>query len=795
MLQDISAIRIKGANFSVDTELSLFDHHKGKHRMQIIYGKNGAGKSTIAKAFLKIKGIEEPKLERAELLDKEGNIIILESEEKKQIAVFNEKFIDDNIRFNSEGLDTIVVIGEQKDVDDKINEAKQRKDIIDAKLLENEEKYKKYLDKSNQASPIYYELKLVENLKGDHNWAGRDKEIHNKKQNTRVTEDTYQKFINRKPVKSRDELLVDFAEYKKQYEEAKNGTKKIEHSIKTDIKHEFEEIEVQALLKKKIEKPQLSDREKYLLSIVETKGHQHLIEIKNYFENEENKQCPYCLQEVSEDYTEKLLQGIVKILSKESEEHLTALRLLKTGIVAINLDEYKILDSKILDNCYTSIEAVNVAITKLNELIEQKINCVFEPIEMPKLDIADKYKTLLENLSRLEENRKCYNRSVVDTSEIVNALKNINDDIAYYDIVKEFTELKKQKKAKLEEDKILSQLKGEQQNLRNEIQALEARKSNIDIAMDKINNDLRYIFFQNGRLALDYRDGKYVLLSRGHSVTPEQISIGERNAIALCYFFNNLVQNKTEKEAYKSISLLIVDDPVSSFDRENKVGILSYLKFALSKFIEGCVDTKVVVMTHDLQIMFDIFKLSDEITKACDRSNPIQGRNRATVCELINRNIQNIKMEKRQEYSLLLEEIYDFGLNANDDKEVVIGNMMRRALEAYGSFCYKQGIAEISSDHEILAELEEPFNRYFENLMYRLILNGESHLKEQVQTINDINFFEFISLDEKQRTARDIICLIYKLNKLHLLKHLASKKDASNVIEGWCGDIEENSIS
>ena len=57
MLKDISSIKLQGANFSTATTLPILDSSDGKHaKASLIYGRNGSGKSTIARSFRKLKG-------------------------------------------------------------------------------------------------------------------------------------------------------------------------------------------------------------------------------------------------------------------------------------------------------------------------------------------------------------------------------------------------------------------------------------------------------------------------------------------------------------------------------------------------------------------------------------------------------------------------------------------------------------------------------------------------------------------------------------------------------------------
>lgn len=46
-----------------------------------------------------------------------------------------------------------------------------------------------------------------------------------------------------------------------------------------------------------------------------------------------------------------------------------------------------------------------------------------------------------------------------------------------------------------------------------------------------------------------------------------------------------MLQEKTIKMLFNDEYLIIIDDPVSSYDFENKIGILSFLKLKLSQFL------------------------------------------------------------------------------------------------------------------------------------------------------------------------------------------------------------------
>ena len=67
-------------------------------------------------------------------IDANGVVVPLSEEEKSRIVVFNEEFVEKQIRFQQEGLETVVVLGAAVDVEEQLNEAIDRlSDLKDKK--------------------------------------------------------------------------------------------------------------------------------------------------------------------------------------------------------------------------------------------------------------------------------------------------------------------------------------------------------------------------------------------------------------------------------------------------------------------------------------------------------------------------------------------------------------------------------------------------------------------------------------------------------------------------------------
>jgi hypothetical protein len=195
------------------------------------------------------------------------------------------------------------------------------------------------------------------------------------------------------------------------------------------------------------------------------------------------------------------------------------------------------------------------------------------------------------------------------------------------------------------------------------------------------------------------------------------------------------------------------------------------------------------MMTHDISVLYDMEKVLKEIAKECTEANKSA---KYCLLELGCSGIEPFQVKKHNEYTRLLEIIYDYALNGTNEIELVIGNIMRRVLEAFSTFLYRKGIDDISYNKVILAEIDETIRTYFQNLMYRLVLHGESHYEEHVQGFQGMEFFSHLSQGEKQRTARDIICFMYVLNRSHILSHLSPSAEPD--IVGWIANIRSATL-
>ena len=781
MIEDIYKIKFKGAAFTQETILPFFD--KENERISIIYGRNGSGKSTVSKAIMKAAREDIDGIESAAFLSSDDSLVNLANTNEKSVYVFNEQYIVDNIKLKKEGLDTIVMLGKQVDLDEQILKAVvEQSDLLKRQETLNAE-YRQYENPLSPISPQYYFDKMKKILTGNTNWAGRVNDIKEGKRNASVSEPVINSLVEKKPNDSLEVLESAYKVKFGQLKQAKTGEGKITTLVKAENLKVVDEISIIKLLGQRIEKPVLTERERYLISLLNTEKDNQLEEMKEFFSNSRATMCPFCLQEISVEYREDFFRSISKVLSRIVEEHKINLAKCKINEIYFDTVPFEVVDKELLKKCGEQVALVNAKITEVNSLLQKKMDNPYEEITLSKLEINDEFRKLRSLLDDLQRKIAVYNRPFENVALLRKELLEINDHRAYYQIKDDYDAYNMQIENKKEKEKEIRQVTDDLSKANNLINELKAQKENVDIAVDIINENLKYVFFSSNKLEIKVENGAYKLLSSGSRVRPKDISLGERNILALCYFFTEILNRKEKDKAYSNELLVVIDDPISSFDNENKIGIMSLLKNKIGSILASNSHTKFIVLSHDIQAVFDLEKMCAEVNKKVTRE--LSGSCKYRLLELTQKDFRDFRYKKHNEYTELIQEIYNFALYGSEDRELMIGNVMRRALEGFSTFCFKLGIDEVSCNPEVLEILGDDFKDYFENLMYRLVLNSESHMEECVRGIPNSDFCKMYTKEEKQKTARHILVFLYLLNPLHVKVHLEGISNSIHNIEQW----------
>lgn len=793
MIEQIASVKLKGSFFNTETQLDFFGSSNTKKlsKHSIVYGQNGTGKSTISKIFLENKnGLSETS--KLSFYDNNNNQLGTPS----NLFVFNEDYIDNNIKVEGNGIACICMFGRQGDFRKKIEatqnalsrtmERKSNEILLWEKLKDEAEK--SYEDCKNTLRKL---------------WSERDKEINNiynrgkflseQKINTRVTDDVLHVIVLNKDItEDKTSLYDEFINKKISFEQiCKNSQNKL-NQFELCVKNLTSYEELKCVLTKQIKREtELTDRDKRIIELITLLPDKYKKQLED-----NNDICPYCFRDIDDCARENINAIILKALSNnEYESYIEELNNLKDKYESykydIDLSQYLPFIEKESKDFNSANDDFSKEIEKIIELIRDRITQPYEEyIILEEKDLLGNINKSFENLKNklgsFKEAIAVFNKKIDSVLECKKELIDLNSKIAWLEIKQNYDNYC-QSKSKLtqQEKRVENFIKGESV-LTQRLNELNSNLKQYSIAKDSINEYLRYVFCDTNRLVLSENGDYYSLSSNGVPlVNPKQLSIAERNILALCFFITQLNENLEVGTEFSRDSFIVIDDPVSSIDNLNKIGIYSLFRFFISEVSKKS-NSRILLLTHSLNAAFDFYRIFENNI----RSNGEKVR--FAIHELKDKKLHDFKFNMRNEYSANITTIYEYALS-NNNSSISIGNVMRRVLEAFSTFNYKLGIEKITTNDQILAKIDEKLRPYFRNKMFRLVMHTLSHTEEAVRTESD--FFEIISENEKIITAKDLLSFLYLLDKNHLIYHIKGdshkEEDIRKTLESWISEIKQ----
>ena len=321
---------------------------------------------------------------------------------------------------------------------------------------------------------------------------------------------------------------------------------------------------------------------------------------KSYLNIKEDK-CPYCTAEV-EDRKKEMIQKVSTEYNATAIGHLVQM----LGIFE-RLDKYFSEDVKI---------QLNTIVANSGGLTDVEIGYLVQ--------VKEQIETLLKQLKNLE---KLSFHSFSDIATIEEKIQQFKIDLGLIPFVNsdETQQVVNPLNASL--DAILErigELKGKIDKQKRQIATtIETYQEDINSFLEMAGYKYQIVIEEeNEKYLMRLKHIDYSLYVNGGS---QHLSFGEKNAFALMLFMYECLS--------KNPDLIILDDPISSFDKNKKYAIM-YRLFRGQKSFK---DKTVLMLTHDIEPIIDTVKIK------CDIFQPAP---KAYFLQIENNKIEEIEIAK-----------------------------------------------------------------------------------------------------------------------------------------------------
>jgi len=342
-----------------------------------------------------------------------------------------------------------------------------------------------------------------------------------------------------------------------------------------------------------------------------------------------------------------------------------------------------------------SIETLIISCQSKIDNIEVQGNFDFELL-------AGSLKEIEESISTISKTK---NEQLLELRKKLNNLTTLVKGAIGLEILKS-TSIKDNLQEVKDKETELKEKRENNKKKQQEIQDLKQQKSlTKDFAdfVSQILNDINISL----KVELDTDNKNYIIKSTNENatLTIKDISEGEKNLLALLFFYYELFADNKQQNVKPEIELIIVDDPISSMDDSNKFYILELMKNLLELS-----NQQIFVLTHSWE---DYCNLSYG-KKAWENNQPFatfEIRKSNGVSELSQ--LKNIE----KPYKYLFKEIFEFSQKREDDLKTDCQiyhypNVMRRVFEEWYSFKIGRDLNLTSSQQDrITSELKITENR------------------------------------------------------------------------------------
>lgn len=733
-------------------------------KYNLFYGWNGSGKSTLSGLFRCIENRTQsekfPSSELTVAID-DGTLITQENivDAELNVYTFNQDFIEENISWNSV-VKSILLVDKAK--------IKERERLEELKNLQKigSEAYSK-------------EAEDIRKLNGAVSKFGTDSARHMKRSLQSI--DTADRYYLNYDKRKFEAFVTKNIEVMKTDKPLLNEEKIIEltNAAKPDQRNTIlftqQAINQETLVKAK---ERLDD---LLKTSVVSKTIQRLVEhgdIKSWVEtglelhkNHDSIECEFCGNTITEERT-KQFESHFNDDYKAFQDRLVKADAWLTGqyiqvpALPASSDFYEEFRSEYGKSCAALEKAANdisEEISAWHTILKEKTGNPLETgltVEFINDSSINAYNNAMTAIATTvgKHNHKSNNfKEETDKSK-----KQLELHYATTE-VKSFAYLNKKKEV-ADRTAANGTLKATITNRNSEIRNLEDSLSNEGLGADQFNEAL-HKFLGRSELTLRFSPVKkgYEILRNDSIPVAGNLSEGEKTAIAFVYFITKLKENDNKMEN----TIVVVDDPVSSFDSNHLFHAYSFLRSNCDK------SKQLFVFTHN----FTYFKLIRDwfegVNRNRRRKTPPKDSNAyfytiesttAVPRQSTFKDADSSLVNYNSEYHYIFSKLHAYkdSISLSRDEAFLTANLARKLLESFFSFKFPKNRSDIAQLMNCGLRGCEITDEATKEKIYRFI-NKYSH--SAIIEINEESSENL--LGESQNIIGDIFTWLREVDEIH----------------------------
>lgn len=683
-------------------------------RINLIYGQNGSGKSTISGYFYKPG-------------DEAYKHCSFSDTDKYRYIVYNSQFIEDSFYNKSEQPGIFTLSQENKEVMEAIALNEKKLSKLKKEIIRIDDDLDKK-DKMIQKVVSTYQKKIWE------------KTSHIRKKDGGLG-DLMAGYLQKSSISLRlsqqvEMEEIDTADLISDYIKLKSNKNLSYQSLIIPATPFFSEDQVGMLSTSLI-----PSGDSYLSMVIDQLGNSDWIRTGlSYIDGE---QCPFCQKNTIDDL---FREEVKKIFDDAYDKMISKLKELQSSYKKM-IDDFTsgIQSTVMLSNYINDKDEFNEGLEQANLIFEANLRFIKEKIDKPSLNVEvitenpsanslvekmKKYNDEINTINTMVEN---YDNSVEQLkSNVWKSLRNICNDLIE-------AQNKQIQELILERGDIVSckdKVQNEIETLNTSSIDLKKQTSNIDETVEKINSTLSSLGISHFKIKKN-ADANFFQICRNNGVVSniyKTLSEGEKTLITFLYFLelcNGRLDSDNEDNKEK---LIVIDDPISSLSHDYIYEVSSLIHHRIIKKGE---DDKLLILTHNLFFFQELVKLAPSKKDAFDKKYHLHRVIKDQYSNVLTISRDDIK----NEYEALWMVLKDVkkGLISS----VVLPNVMRNILEYYFSFSCK--MEKLSAELDNLVNSENDINY---KTFYRYISRGSHSDSINISNLGQISSTKYLEMFE-----------------------------------------------